>query len=92
VEVAGAAVDELLNELGDIGAGSPLSGQVADLLLGGNLAGKQEPEKTLRKRLLATGGLGEQLLALGDGLAAETDTLLRVEDGALRAVSRTSFC
>jgi hypothetical protein len=92
VEVAGAAVDELLNELGNIGAGGPLSGQVADLLLGGDLAGEEEPEKTLRKRLLATGGLGEQLLALGDGLAAETDTLLRVEDGALRAVSRTSFC
>lgn len=33
VEVIGAAVDELLNELGDVGAGSPLSGEVADLLL-----------------------------------------------------------
>lgn len=38
---------------------------------------------TLRKGLLAAGGLGEKLLALGDGLAAETDTLLRVEDGTL---------
>jgi hypothetical protein len=38
---------------------------------------------TLRERLLATGGLGEKLLALGDGLATETDTLLRVEDGTL---------
>jgi len=92
VEVAGAAVDELLNELGDIGAGGPLSGQVADLLLGGDLASEEEPEKTLRKRLLTAGGLGEQLLALGDSLAAETDTLLRVEDGALCAVSQTSLC
>ena len=92
VEVAGAAVDELLDELGDVGAGSPLGGQVADLLLGGDLAGEEEPEKTLRKRLLAAGGLGEQLLALGDGLAAEADTLLRVENGALRAVSLSSFC
>lgn len=40
-------------------------------------------ERTLRKGLLATGSLGEELLALGDGLAAETDTLLGVEDGTL---------
>jgi len=66
VEGAGAAVDELLNELGDVGASSPLSGQVADLLLGGDLASQQKPEETLRKGLLATGGLGEELLDLGD--------------------------
>jgi hypothetical protein len=98
VEVAGAAVDELLNELGDVGAGSPLGGEVADLLLRGDLAGQEEPEETFWERLLATGGLGEELLAFGDlscmssgsressenaityGLAAETDTLLRVEN------------
>jgi hypothetical protein len=66
VEGAGAAVDELLNELGDVGAGSPLSRQVANLLLGGDLASQQKPEQTLRKGLLATGGLGEELLDLGD--------------------------
>ena len=66
VEVAGAAVDELLDELGDVGAGSPLSGEVADLLLGGDLAGQEEPEETFWERLLATGGLGEELLAFGD--------------------------
>lgn len=38
---------------------------------------------TLGKGLLATGSLGEKLLALGDGLATESDTLLRVEDGTL---------
>lgn len=38
---------------------------------------------TFRKGLVATGSLGEELLALGDGLAAESDTLLGVEDGAL---------
>ena len=37
---------------------------------------------TCRKRLLAAGGRGENLLALGDGLAAEADTLLGVEDRA----------
>jgi hypothetical protein len=66
VEGAGAAVDELLNELGDVGAGSPLSRQVANLLLGGDLAGQQKPEQTLRKGLGATGGLGEELLDIGD--------------------------
>lgn len=81
VEVAGAAVDELLNELGDVRAGSPLGRQVADLLLAGNLAGQEQPEETLGEGLLATRGLGEDLLALGDGLATETDTLLGVEHG-----------
>ena len=38
---------------------------------------------TLREGLLATGSLGKKLLALGDGLATETDTLLSVEDGSL---------
>ena len=66
MEGVGAAVDELLNELGEVGAGSPLSGEVADLLLRGNLAGKEEPEETLGKGLLTTGSLGKKLLALGD--------------------------
>jgi len=38
---------------------------------------------TLGKRLLSTGSLGEKLLALGDGLSTEANTLLRVEDGTL---------
>lgn len=38
---------------------------------------------TFGKGLLATGSLGEELLALGDGLATEADTLLGVEDGTL---------
>lgn len=46
VQVRGAAVDELLDELGHIGTGSPLGRQVADLLLGGNLAGQEKPEET----------------------------------------------
>lgn len=83
VEVVGAAVDELGDEGGELAAGSPLGGQVADLLLGGDLASEEEPEEALGERLAAAGSLGEDLLALGDGLAAETDTLLRVEDGAL---------
>lgn len=107
VKVGRAVVNELLDKLGDVGAGSPLSGEIANLLLGGNLASQEKPEEacqgmlatvtqqiarrgedtlfilTFGERLLATGGLGEKLLALGDGLATETDTLLGVEDGTL---------
>jgi hypothetical protein len=36
---------------------------------------------TFRQRLLAARSLGKDLLAFGDGLAAETDSLLRVEHG-----------
>jgi hypothetical protein len=46
VEVVGAAVNELLDELGDVGASSPLSGQVADLLFARDLTSKQQPEET----------------------------------------------
>ena len=44
MHVIGAAVDELFDELGDIGAGGPFCGEVSDLLFAGNFAGKQEPE------------------------------------------------
>lgn len=66
VEGAGAAVDELLEELGEVGASSPLGRQVTDLLLRWDLTGQEEPEETLWERLLATGGLGQEFLALGD--------------------------
>ena len=66
VEVARAAVDELLDEFGDSGTGSPLGGEVANLLLRGNLTGQQEPEETFWERLLATGSLGKELLAFWD--------------------------
>jgi len=46
VKVAGAAVDELLDELGNVGARSPLGGEVADLLFRGNLTGEEEPEES----------------------------------------------
>lgn len=83
VEVGRAAVDELLNELGDLGAGSPVGRQVANLLLSRDLASQEKPEETLGEGLLAAGSLGEELLTFGNGLATETDTLLSIEDGTL---------
>lgn len=46
VEIRGAAVDELLDELGDLGAGRPFGGQVAHLLLGRDLTSQEKPEET----------------------------------------------
>lgn len=83
VEGGWAAVDQLLDELWNVGAGGPVSGQVTDLLLGWDLAGKEEPEKTLWKWLLSTWCLWKLVLALWDGQSAETDTLLSIEDGPL---------
>jgi hypothetical protein len=76
VESGRASVEQLLNKLGDSGTSSPVLGKSSDLLLRGDLTSDEEPEEGLGKGLGATGGLGEQLLAFGNGLAAETDALL----------------
>lgn len=76
MEGRGASVEDLLNEFGKSSTGSPLLGKGLDLLLGGDFAGDEEPEETFGKGLGTAGGLREKLLALGNGLAAETDTLL----------------
>lgn len=71
-----ASVDELLNERGELGTRSPFAREGISLLLGGNLTSEEKPEEGFGKRLLAAGGSGKSLLALGDGLSAEADTLL----------------
>ena len=76
VERGRAAVEELFDELRDRSTGCPVLGEGGNLLLGGDLAGDEEPEKSFGERLIAARGLGKQLLALRDGLATETDTLL----------------
>ena len=84
-----AAVEDLLNEGGDGGTGGPVLGEGVDLLLGGNLTSEEEPEETLGKRLRPARGLRESLLDLGDGLAAETDTLLYRTRGELHYIVTT---
>ena len=66
VEVAWAAVDELLDVLWKLGAGGPLGGEVADLLLRWNLTSKEKPKETFWEWLLTTLGLWKNLLALWD--------------------------
>lgn len=46
VEIAGASVDKLLDELWNIGTSGPVCRQVADLLFAGDLTGEEKPEKT----------------------------------------------
>ncbi len=82
VEGRWTAVDQLLDKLGNVGASSPLSGEVADLLLRWNLAGEEEPEETFWEWLVSTWGLWKKLLALRDGQSSEADTLLGVENGS----------
>ena len=77
MEGVGAAVEDILNVGGDGRTGGPFLGKTLDLLGSGDLAGDQEPEKTFRERFLATFGFGEELLAFGNGVATETDTLFR---------------
>lgn len=78
---AWAPVDKLLDEGRDGSAGSPFSAEAADLLLGGDFTSQQEPEETFGQGFRSTGGLGKSLLDIGDGVAAETDTLLSVKNG-----------
>ena len=83
VEVGGEVVQHGDHVAGQLGAPRPVLAEAADLLLGGDVAGDQEPEQTLGQRLLTAGRLGQQLLALGDGVAAEPDALVSVEHGGL---------
>lgn len=83
VQGGGERVEHLGDELGDLTLLGELSRQTSDLLLSGNLAGEEEPEHGLGEHLTALNGLGENLLALLDGLAVESDTLISVEDRAL---------
>ena len=82
VESRRASVDELLNELGDLGTGGPFLGETLDLLLCRDLSSKEKPEESLRERLGSTWSGGKLSLALGDGESSESDTLVGVEDGA----------
>lgn len=73
-----ASVKDFLDKLGNGGTGSPVAGELLDLLLGGDLAGNEEPEETFREGFGTTGGFRKQILALRDSLATEADTLLCV--------------
>jgi hypothetical protein len=82
VQGVGAAVDQVLDKLGQGGPGSPFGGQSLDLFLGRDLSGNQQPEQSFGQRLTTTLSGGESLLTLGDGHSSESDTLLGIENGS----------
>lgn len=59
-------VESLLDVSGKLGALDELVLELNGLLSGRDLAGEEVPEHALGEHLLATGGGGENLLALGD--------------------------
>ncbi len=54
------------------------------LIFGWYLAREKKIEHALRQRLLPSLRLGQQLLALGDAVAAESDAFLGIEQRSLR--------
>jgi hypothetical protein len=80
MHVVRAAVQELLDVFGEIGTGSPVGGQVSDLLLAGDFASKEKPEKAFGERFLAARSFREDFLAFRDGLSTESDTFFRIKD------------
>ena len=80
-------VQDLLDEFRNGGAGGPVLGEGVDLLLRWDFARHKEPEETLWQWLLAPRRLGEEVLDLRDGLAAEANALIYVDD-KMRLVGR----
>jgi hypothetical protein len=66
VKVIRTAVDELLDEFRNVRAGGPFCREFANLLFTWDLAGKEEPEDTFRKRFLTTGSFWKGFLAFRD--------------------------
>ena len=92
VEGAWTCVNDLLDELRKCCASGPISTKASDLLGGGYFSGQKQPEKTLRKGLVAARCLGKQLLALRDALATEADTLLCQKCSiGVEKISRASY-
>lgn len=76
----GASVNDFLHKLGNVRASSPLSRELLDLLLSGDFTSEQEPEERFGQGFLTTISSGQFLLALGDGLATETNTFISIKD------------
>ena len=83
VEVGGEVVEHRHHVGRELSTTSPVLGETSHLVLSGNISSQQQPEQTLGQRLLTSGSLGEQLLALGDGVATEPDALVSVQDRGL---------
>jgi hypothetical protein len=78
-----STVNNLLHVLWKLGTSGKLGRKRSNLALSWNLTGQQQPKKTFWKWLVSTWSLWKLLLDLWDGLASESDTLLRVQNGTL---------
>jgi len=83
VQVAWEVVQHLDDMSWEIGGASPLLRELLDFGLGWDLAGDEKPEETLWKWLAALLGGWEDLLALWDGKALESDALDWVQNRGL---------
>jgi hypothetical protein len=83
VEGAGEVVEHGHNVSWQSGAVSPFARQRVNLSLRWHVAGDEEPEEALGQRLLTAWRLWQDLLALGNGQAAEADALIGVQHGGL---------
>ena len=83
VHILGEGLHELEDVLGEVGLLGKLLGKNTDLLSRGNFAGEEKPEHGLWEHLSAGGTLGKLLLAVLDGSAMKSDSLVGVKDGAL---------
>lgn len=83
VDILGQVVEHLGDVRWEASSLVPLVGESLGLLDGGNLAGDKEPEKSFGEGLATFDGGREEVLAFGDGLASESDSLISVKDGGL---------
>ena len=82
MKIRGEVVKHLVDEGGELSLLSQFSAELSDLVNGGDLAGKEEPEHGLGKHFGTSLALRKLLLAVLDGTAVETNTLVGVENRA----------
>jgi len=83
VDILGEVVEHLSDVRWEASSLVPLVGERLGLLDGWNFAGNKEPEKSFGKGFATFDGGWEELLAFGDSLASESDTLVSIKDGGL---------
>jgi len=83
VDILGEVIEHLSDVRWEASSLVPLVGERLSLLGGWNFAGNKEPEKSFGKRFATFDGGWKKILAFGDGLASESDTLVSIKDGGL---------
>ena len=81
VAVTRHAADDIPHVGRNVLANLPLGQNFVDLGLGGHVAGEKEIPERFHGRIFGAGSLGKSCEGLGNGLAAEADTFLRIEVG-----------